>query len=119
MRLSEAMREGAKRRPQGKQFYFKSGDIYSGGEPFSSCALGAAYEGCGGLASNLAVDVREKIAAVTGVDLHNTIVKIPFPPEPRTYGGRADSLFEAITTLNDRFEWTRERIADWLESIGF
>lgn len=34
-------------------------------------------------------------------------------------GGRTSSIFVITTHLNDEDKWSREKIADWLDSIGY
>ena len=92
MKLSQAIRVGAMYRGQCTGTWFKDG---------RSCALGAAWEGLHGYGARQ-------------------------PEKPSDYGnslmialGAPPNLLGAITNLNDRSGWTREGIADWLESQGY
>lgn len=93
LKLSEAMRLGAKLRPQNF-----SGSLFLNGR---SCALGAAYEG--------------KTGEICDQDDYQK-VREEFPSlENRglTYG-----LSSRIYELNDKERMPREVIANWLEKIG-
>lgn len=115
MKLSEAIREGAKLRPQAQGNYFSRAWV-DHTIVYSSCALGAACEYV--LHWNpeevyftlTAADV-EKIEQHLNINLQ-TQVENPVYPE-------YESLDSAIISLNDTHHWTRERIADWLLSIGY
>lgn len=93
MKLSQAIRIGAKLRPQCTGLMFLHGE---------SCALGAAYEAIFGYPDDVSIyaqsDLQDRLRAA--VRLPNDAV--------RTIG----------TERNDRGE-SRESIADWLESIGY
>ncbi len=94
------MRLGATFRPQCQDGYFKNG---------ASCALGAVAEA---IAPNSEGSpdwmLSNRFPELRDVD---SIVH-PFSKVKRF------SLWETIVDLNDEHEWTRERIADWLASIG-
>jgi hypothetical protein len=98
-RLSDAIRLGATFRPQCIGHLFRDG---------KSCALGAAYEAVNN--------------SITGPRKANVLMR-RFPAlkekvrHPLT-SGITDKLVCVIPSLNDAHRWTRERIADWLESIG-
>ena len=85
MKLSEAIRIGAKLRPQSFRGFFRDG---------GSCALGAAVHAKTGRASP------------------------DFPTNWEEFFGVPNGLCGEIINLNDRKGWTREQIADWLESQG-
>lgn len=92
-KLSEAIRAGAKLRPQARGFYFASG---------ASCALGAAYE------------------AITG-KYHEAGEDWDGPDMSRWFTntfGLSSLLGTQVTEKNDAGK-TRESIADELESQGF
>ena len=85
MKLSEAIRAGAKLRPQAFGWYFKDG---------GSCAIGAAYEARTGM-----------VGFVDGAsDVLCAVPEILDAP-----------LFWAITEMNDLQRMTREQIADRVE----
>lgn len=88
-KLSAAIRVGAKLRPQGFGIAFGDG---------KSCALGAAYEAHFG-------------EQYTGGKF------FPFTLMGQTFGIDG-SIIDAIWNKNDKHRWTREHIADWLESQG-
>lgn len=98
MRLSEAIRLGAMLKPQG----FGSSSMY---DPRRSCALGAASDAVG-----LALDSYRWLR----------LAKI-WPQLDESYASPAtrqvDRLLVVIYDLNDNRGWTRERIADWVETI--
>lgn len=89
MKLSEAIRIGAKIRPQCVMAYFNGG---------ASCALGSAYEAISG--KNWLDDTPSNWEFFSG--------RFNVP----------ESLLLQISLLNDRGT-TREQIADWLEGQGY
>lgn len=95
MLLSEAIRLGAMLRPQGRIQFFPENN---------SCALGAAME---------AVGLRN--ACLEYVSLYNcddtALLRKTFP----VLACEIDPIFD-VAEKNDE-GWTRERIADWVESI--
>jgi hypothetical protein len=104
LKLSEAMREGAKLRPQGAHLLFSKG---------RSCALGAALEGIG-------LEYSETAHSLGTVRRKFSILRAPkfCPcPVPNCEDYKDNSLTTIVGHLNDDHEWTRERIADWLETI--
>lgn len=88
-KLSQAIRAGAKLRPQRTGAYFHEG---------KSCALGAAYEGMYGYID----DTTAMIA--TWVVQHFRL---------------RESLVQEVIIRNDKMLHTREQIADWLEAHGW
>jgi hypothetical protein len=102
--FSEAIREGAKLRPQG------FGELHANG---ASCAIGAG---------------REAIYGTTeGEQEHYDQIRALFPYLQTRASCPACplrlSLFIVAYHLNDDHRWTREQIADWLQSeedkLGF
>lgn len=92
-KLSEAIRIGAKIRPQGFT------DLFADGK---SCALGAAYEGAtGSMCANYEYGKITKQFPVIG------------------NGSSLNSLGEKIYRMNDYQRKTREQIADWLAEQGY
>ena len=87
MKLSEAIRAGAKLRPQAFFMMF---------DGVGSCALGAAYE------------------AVTGKVLDDFFV-VSWSLLGLSPGVLDHNLWKAITEMNDKKRMTREEIADWVE----
>lgn len=98
MKLSEAIRLGAMIRPQGSGVYFSLG---------RSCALGAAFEACGATAYD------EGFA--TSGDYLFSILRMWAPCPACVYDHHR--LGFVVTHLNDHHGWTREQIADWVETI--
>jgi hypothetical protein len=100
MRLSEAIRLGSMLRPQG------FGHMWSGGK---SCAVGAAYEALG---------YGDGKDVFLPRDLYDLLIsRIFLMPCGCTPYQLRFSLVTAITHLNDAHRWTRERIADWVETL--
>ena len=93
LKLSEAIREGAKLRPQGFDAFFQTKDD----GVRCSCALGAAFE------------------AMTGMDDYwagdHTLREL-FPTVPV-------DVFTNITAMNDASLLSREEIADQVEAWGY
>lgn len=108
MKLSEAIRAGAKKRPQNTDGeYYRDDDD---GET-SSCALGAAYEGLTGKCST------ESVVYLYGKwPGLKTLLKCPV--DKCIFGNEVNTLYAVICHLNDFHLWTRERIADWLWEQG-
>lgn len=121
MKLSQAMREGAAKRPQCRDVFFNKirGVL-------CSCALGAAFEG-GGLINGAALTRRAVelhmglIAQFEGFETYdvNNSGMLPFPCPSFSCNERPAQLPEIAVHLNDEHNWSREQIADWLESIGY
>ena len=116
MKLSEAIRLGAMMKPQAFGDYFRGGirkrwqrilnflGLYSAQE--SSCAWGAALEGGFGY-----LDSEDDVVYPDEYNwLSESIIRCP-----ACHIGQ--STFYLIVHLNDDHRWTRERIADWVESI--
>lgn len=101
MKLSEAIREGAKLKPV--QCY----DLYFGNDGISSCALGAAMEVL------LQVHNRDQYWSICeengDYDVNCLIAEET---------GTPIKMMRTITYRNDHGE-TREQIADWLETEGY
>jgi hypothetical protein len=109
--FSEAIREGAKFRPQG------FGSLLSGG---ASCAVGAALEAMLGSVPPLN-DLHPFFEDVGYPYMVNTVVSCPLG---HCFMSNAKSdLACTVLHLNDHHKWTREAIADWLseeeEKLGF
>lgn len=116
-KLSELIREGVKLSPtQNFGHLFKPvwesvADLY-GNESVelkkdltASCAIGAAVIGMVGLED----------AVICGM-----VGRLPgtYEFEDHPIHKNNDQLYWIIADLNDQKRWTREQIADWLESIG-
>lgn len=103
MKLSEAIRLGATLRPQGfGQLFTTDG---------RTCALGAALESIG----VFGVDI---VAAVLP-EAWDWIMKGKYngPRGVTKQTWITNNAYSIIVYLNDHEEWSRERIADWVESL--
>lgn len=100
MKLSAAIRIGAKLRPQCQGDWFRDG---------MSCTYGAAAEAYWGVTSSGALYAKFKIAE----PYYRLISELTGLPS----GERFDNLVSAIWRKNDGGE-SRESIATWLESQG-
>jgi len=89
-KLSDAIRLGATFKPQCTGTFFDNG---------RSCALGAALD------------------AMATDDPNELVRRFPHLEQHRNSFGW--TLYSIIVELNDQEHWTRERIASWLESIGY
>jgi hypothetical protein len=117
MKLSEAIREGAKLRPQTRGLMFGADGL--DGE-LCSCALGAAYEAA----------LRERGTNLSERDLWRVFTKLAcdfmqrelwpgLTKTVRLVNGKPLLLQEAIVHLNDVEKLSREEIADQVEAWGF
>jgi len=95
MKLSDAIRAGSKLRPQ-QLFYTMENNEMTG-----ACAIGAAH----------AAGYNVRHLDMTNVDVKSCpgCGKAVFFP----------SIVSLIIHLNDYHRWERERIAEWLDTIGF
>lgn len=100
--LSELIRIGSKVTEKGVGFYFPDDN--------SACAIGAAY-----WAKYLTKSMAGGSVAVD--DFLNSMIGKDVSNNPET--GFCQPLSSVIFSLNDKYGWTREKIADWLESIGY
>jgi len=109
MKLSEAIRLGAKLRPQCKGSFFCYGKLEG------SCALGAAYEGYYGSRG----DSTEGVASSVSARFPILRLLVDRTKVPDCISGENDRflLNNVVTSLNDYKGWTREQIADWVEGI--
>ena len=119
-KLSELIREGAKKRPQVEGEMF---DVAESGE-IGSCALGAASEAYTQadipLTAPECYDVGRRVytqfSTVFQADLDSE-ASCSFPG-----GWACNEIFDLgalITHLNDEHNWSRERIADHIASLGY
>lgn len=124
MKLSEAIRIGATKRSQGRGSLFTRTGYWQQSKwidtGFTSCALGAAIEGYyGGVPS--CGDLNGGRLLCRGESPHKEfpiLLSFVKPPVSDNYfSDDSTPLFRVIWWLNDHFEWTRERIADWVEGI--
>lgn len=101
LKISEAMREGAKMHPQGRLYYCQDG---------KTCALGAACIGAGATCEQLA-----KSLIVSPSTFWPDIQTLAVHPVKMV----DMRLEDIIANLNDQYDWTRERIAAWLDTRGY
>lgn len=115
MKLSTAIREGAKLRPQAFRAYF-----YTKNGVICSCAFGAAYEAVTGNLPRRGNKnyIDEVITPVLDANFPvlQTFERFACPADKNC---TICSPFNIVTHLNDTHDWTREQIADWLEEKGF
>lgn len=126
MKLSEAIRAGAKLHPQGRGGFVSHVRRFFGFGPKvkAICALMAAYEAAGVPTIYTGSDRSEGIErgeakgdfayAVSDEwwEILNTAWTCPVCLQSGVVG-------EQIPHLNDDHGWTREKIADWVEAIEF
>lgn len=108
MKLSEAIRIGSTKRPQCKTVFFQSDN---NGMATHSCVLGAAYEAITG---KTPLDL-DDVQLLAFWDLNDPLLAHPIGT--RALEG-SSTIMEGLIELNDYAGWSRERIADWLESLG-
>jgi hypothetical protein len=102
MKLSEAIRLGSMIRPQGH------GKLMSDGR---TCAIGAAAESAG-----LSMDEEKGWKRIRSVwPLLDETANHPCPPPPCHANDWV--IANVIVSLNDDARWTREQIADWVETL--
>ncbi len=116
MRLSEAIRLGAMLRPRQAFWTLYEPDIDA------TCALGAAADAIGILdtTTSNAFIVRatapQEWRGVATRLVDCPVCEGPFDPPP-AFGYRACDVQSAIVHLNNDHRWSRERIADWVETL--
>lgn len=103
MKLSEAIRRGARRRPQAFAALFAEVER-EGEQVIGSCAWGAAYEGVTGLHFQN-----------SDKEGHDEIVERLAQQFPAAYS----ELYDQLCDMNDSDRLTREEIADFVERAGF
>jgi hypothetical protein len=129
-KLSEAIREGAKLHPKG------TGDYVNNDSGIKTCALGAAFIATHPKASSLIESLSGPIDMIDMIDMIedylyqvfgpvlNTLIKLPVGKLPvgksckwaEVYDGRSEiDLKAGVEILNDYTDWSREKIADWIE----
>ncbi len=111
MKLSEAIRAGAKLRPQSFVAFFGYVDDYALG----SCALGAAVEAVKG--KPVPCEVHYQLPDFIGETFDGVYRQVACPAEGCRKHQPTELLYMAME-LNDSHHWTRERIAEWVERQG-
>jgi hypothetical protein len=114
MKLSEAMREGARKRPQAYGRYYHY-DLMGKGWQIASCAWGAAAEGVTGQAPRIIERPTYRDDPTgTGIRHPATNMRQFF----REAFGVGDRLFREVCFMNDQERMSRDEIADYLEEQG-
>lgn len=113
MTLADAIRKGAMQRPQCDGLFVRS---LVTGEVTRTCVLAAAHEGVFGAPPGVDGEDEDTDAVMTsliraGYDL---LAHVPECPQCGREGGL---LGYTLFHLNDDHEWTREAIADWLDTL--
>lgn len=116
MKLSEAIREGAKLRPQCASAMFRQSDFTDG--VLCSCALGAAYEATFKEVPYMGGDINDDALLKAMRSLRKEY------PELSLYSSVYDLIHDsalsvAIANWNDVDGLTREAIADRLAELGY
>ena len=131
LKLSEAMRKGIECSEPTTGIFIALGNNGT----CEACALGAAllgYAQCDvkTLLEESYIRLKESPSSIAsygsaknmlkeyGVDL-NKLVKQPIPSWYDKESYPLDAIGGMVVMLNDQAAWTREQIADWLESIGY
>jgi len=116
MKLSEAIRLGAKLRPQCKSSFFSFESTPKGVSCKGSCALGAAYEGYYGTRGDGSPETISDSLSKRFPVLHRVVDEQLVPDCIKREHG-LHLVNNVIASLNDYKGWTREQIADWVEGI--
>lgn len=107
LKLSDAMRLGAMLKPQ--RFGILSSP--DGG----TCAMGAAFDALGGLGE--LIGQSNAAWACSAAALWPWVMTIVRHPVMGDSMFHSSGVLNIIVDLNDRFQWSRERIADWIATI--
>lgn len=109
MKLSEAIRLGAMLRPQTYEKLFGDG---------KSCAMGAVLEASGVLAYGQALDFPQGQKCELMFPILATKVLLPEDVSPWPHHPLYEiRVWNAVVFLNNNRRWTREQIADWVETL--
>jgi len=124
-KLSELIHEGSQCRPQGFNGFVQ---LAGENDEIRTCAIGAAMEavasaptrdGCSYSFHSWESKGYTGLREALGIDIEDDDeASIPYPPE-LGYKRERDCILEVVAVLNDEYKWTREKIADYLESIGY
>lgn len=104
--LSEAIREGAKLNPQSTRLYIQVG---------CTCAWGAAVQATRALNGDPLFKGSDS-GICDAVEQLERVYRYVKEKARCPACSQAKTLNDAVHHLNDRHKWTREAIADWLES---
>ena len=132
IKLSEAIRLGSMIRPQTYGRLYGARDVPIVGdvlglrqERVASCALGAAYEAAG-CPSKTITAVADAVGTREPVKAGAAAIMVTVPPQWTWSLGaaascpmcdRRDVVIRLIAHLNDEHLWSRERVADWIETL--
>lgn len=134
MKLSEAIRLGSMLGPQARGSLERPRRkyVFFGPVVKEYCALGAAFEASGSKPCSVVATTERMVTPFRGqpykVKAGETISYMNWPnawnavmwavvPCPECRNAHSDKVDDIIPHLNDQFRWTRERIADWVETI--
>lgn len=117
MKLSEAIREGIKK--DGFQTQYSLFQYDYKGKIEGCCVLGAALIGVNKAQQRRSMNWVGDLEEATGAPLSFVLPNDKIPEVVRAHSPQIPSLYFVVTTLNDRHQWSRESIADWLESVGY
>lgn len=111
MKLSEAMRNGARKWPEARNLYIDQVDG-------SCCAMGAAYREVTGRSR---VDYSGFGGSLNAARLafksaFPILGKVITPPAGSTYTTELE-MFDIINVLHHNDGWSREAIAEWVETV--
>jgi hypothetical protein len=110
MKLSEAMRRGSMMGPQIAWKLFGPDD--------SSCAMGAAFKGVGISSKGTVFDLIGIGYQIFPILQVHPAPPVPLHPCPVDWcTAKTDTMWSIIVDLNNNHGWTREQIADWVETI--
>lgn len=115
MKLSTAIREGSKLRPQCFGFFY-----HLIGTTIHSCVIGAAFEAAGFYNPEqlkMPCSLEDRAYLFDGIpeDWTKVMPKLNCPGECN----QKHPIPALAAHLNDDHGWTRERIADYVEQIGY
>lgn len=123
MKLSQAIKEGAKLRPQGFGDLFTTSDS---GDDVLSCALGGALEATGMLTPDTFfsnIDAKfcylDLVAQFEGLDYFVNKQWYQRPKYSCPDCNTANEIDDIVIHLNDDEKWTREQIAAFVEAFGY
>jgi hypothetical protein len=107
VKLSDAIRLGAMIRPQAHGRFFRDGN---------SCALGAALEASGLAVYDEEYSMDEQAPLSDRLIVDHAALIHECPAGCSEFSHLPHRIDAVIVHLNDRHEWTREQIADWVET---
>ena len=128
MLLSVAMRQGIARFPSEAKTFFTMYDTETHGDKSKpgACAMGCVYWATTGKnrfnwtgGFSLTSDTVINELSPYYPELEMELDDIEIPVEYMKNAVIPLNLYSLIVDLNDSWGWTRARIADWLESIGY